>query len=144
VQRIVRELRPEALDDLGLGTALEVLGDRVSEQTGLPVASTLDPDLPELSPEQELVVYRVAQESLTNVVKHSDASQAEVRLARTATGTVLSVRDDGRGLDGRVHAGRGIRGMRERALLIGADLSVESRPEGGVEVRLAIRVGESS
>jgi two-component system, NarL family, sensor histidine kinase UhpB len=138
VQRIVRELRPEALDDLGLASALGVLSDRVSEQTGLRIVRRFDPDLRALDPEEELVVYRIAQESLTNAVRHAEASQAELRLERTATGTVLTVRDDGRGLDGQVIPGKGIRGMRERALLIGAELSVES-PEGrGVEIRLTL------
>jgi two-component system sensor histidine kinase UhpB len=138
VQRIVRELRPEALDDLGLTSALAILTDRVSEQTGLRIVRKLDPDLPALSPEEELVVYRIAQESLTNVVKHASASEAVLELERTPTGTSLSVRDDGCGLDGRWNDGKGIRGMRERALLIGAELSVESPPDGGVEVRLML------
>jgi two-component system sensor histidine kinase UhpB len=138
VQRIVRELRPEALDDLGLATALDVLSDRVSEQTGLRIASRLEADLPPLRPEEELVVYRVAQESLTNVVRHAEASLTELKLEHTSAGTVLSVRDNGRGLDGRTNAGKGIRGMRERAFLIGAELSLQSPPGGGVEVRLVL------
>jgi len=142
VQRIVRELRPEALDDLGLTSALAILSDRVSEQTGLRIVRALDSNLPPLSPEQELVVYRIAQESLTNVVKHADASEAMLSLERTPAGATLRVRDNGRGLDHAGAAGRGIRGMRERALLIGADLSVESPPDGGVEVCLTLKAQE--
>jgi two-component system sensor histidine kinase UhpB len=138
VQRIVRELRPEALDDLGLATALAILCDRVSEQTGLRIVRRLDPDLPAFSPEEELVIYRIAQESLTNVVRHADASEAVLRLERTSAGTSLRVRDNGCGLDDGWSAGRGIRGMRERALLIGADLAVESSRDGGAEVRLTL------
>jgi two-component system, NarL family, sensor histidine kinase UhpB len=143
LQRIVRELRPEALDDLGLSSALAVLSDRVSEQTGLRIVRRLDSDLPTLTPEKELVVYRIAQESLTNVVKHAGASEAVVELETTAACTTLSIRDDGRGLDGWQDAGKGIRGMRERALLIGAELSVDSPPNGGVEVRLTLPSEES-
>jgi two-component system, NarL family, sensor histidine kinase UhpB len=142
VQRIVRELRPEALDDLGLASALAVLSDRISEQTGLSIVRRFDPHLPALSPDEELVVYRIAQESLTNVVKHAEASEVMLMLERTPTGTVLSVRDNGCGLDGRWSAGKGMRGMRERALLIGAELSVGSPPGGGVEVRLTLPAGD--
>jgi two-component system sensor histidine kinase UhpB len=143
VQRIVRELRPEALDDLGLASALAVLSDRLSEQTGLRIVRKLDPGLPALDPDEELVVYRIAQESLTNIVKHAKATQAVLKLERTSGGTMLSVRDDGRGLDGTSSAGKGMRGMRERAFLIGAELSVESPPGAGVEVRLTLPTEET-
>jgi two-component system sensor histidine kinase UhpB len=143
VQRIVRELRPETLDDLGLATALGVLSERVTEHTGIRVARKLDHDLPALTPEEELVAYRIAQESLTNVVKHAHASQAELRLERTPAGVTLSIRDDGRGLDGQLIVEKGIRGMRERALLIGARLTIDSPKAGGVQVRLSLPRDES-
>jgi two-component system sensor histidine kinase UhpB len=143
VQRIIHELRPEALDDLGLASALAVLSDRVSEQTGLRITRKLDSRLPALSPEEELVVYRIAQESITNIVRHAGATEAVLKLERNPTGTILSVRDDGCGLDGHWSAGKGMRGMRERALLIGAELSVDSAPERGVEVRLILPAHEN-
>jgi two-component system, NarL family, sensor histidine kinase UhpB len=143
VQRIIHELRPEALDDLGLASALAVLSDRVSEQTGLRITRKLDSRLPALSPEEELVVYRIAQESITNIVRHAGATEAVLKLERNPTGTILSVRDDGCGLDGHWSAGKGVRGMRERALLIGAELSVDSAPERGVEVRLILPAHEN-
>jgi signal transduction histidine kinase len=135
VQRIVRELRPEALEDLGLATALTVLANRVQEHTGLRIVRRLEHDLPALSRDEELVAYRVAQEALTNVVRHAEASRAELRLERTRDGVSLSVTDDGRGMDG-ANAGTGIRGMQERALLIGARLAIDSSESGGSEVRL--------
>jgi two-component system sensor histidine kinase UhpB len=139
VQRIVRELRPEALDDLGLPSALAVLSDRVSQQTGLRVVRSLDPDIWALSPEEELVIYRIVQEGLTNVAKHARASVAELTLRCTPAGTVLTVKDNGCGFNGRLSTpGKGIRGMRERALLIGAELSVESPAGGGLEIRLIL------
>jgi len=144
VQRIVRELRPEALDDLGLASALAVLSDRISEQTGLRMVRTCDPHLPPLDPEEELVFYRIAQESLTNVVKHAEASEVMLRLERTASGRTLSVRDNGRGFNRGWNAGKGIRGMRERALLIDAELLVESPPDGGVEVQLRLPAKETA
>jgi len=137
VRRIARRLRPEALDDLGLAPALIALSSAFAERTGLRVKKRLTNDLPQLSPEAELAVFRVAQESLTNFARHSGSSLVELQLERVEQGLLLRVRDYGRGLNGERRAG-GIRGMRERALLIGADLSVESHPDGGVEVRLLV------
>jgi two-component system, NarL family, sensor histidine kinase UhpB len=138
LHRILRELRPEALDDLGLPSALATLADRVMERTGLSVSVELDDHLPLLAQEEELVVYRVAQESLTNVIKHSGASVAQLSLKGEESGGVrLAVRDDGRGLNGS-SVGNGMRGMRERAMLVGATLAIEEAPPHGVEVRLVI------
>jgi len=98
-------------------------------------------DLPRLEPEQDLAVYRVAQEGLTNVARHAGAGSAELRLARTADGGVeLRVRDDGRGIAPAEAAtgNSGLAGMRERALLIGARLEIAGRPGEGTEVRLLI------
>jgi two-component system sensor histidine kinase UhpB len=138
VRRIARRLRPEALDELGLHSALAALATAIAEQARIPVERRLQPDLP-LSPDAELVVYRVAQEALTNVVRHAGASRAELELRSRAGATVLRVRDDGRGLAPRaMMSSNGIRGMRERAMLIGADLSIDSPEHGGTEVRLTI------
>jgi two-component system sensor histidine kinase UhpB len=104
------------------------------------VERRLAADLRTLEPDEELVVYRVAQEALTNVARHSEALQAWVTLARSGDGrATLTVRDDGRGFDPAAHArGTGLRGMRERAVLIGASLDVESRPGHGTTVRLRL------
>jgi two-component system, NarL family, sensor histidine kinase UhpB len=144
VRRIVRQLRPEALEDLGLRSALAALTTAFGEQARIKVVRRLD-DGPPLSEEHELVIYRIAQEALTNVVRHADASQVEVRLQRTEEQVVLTVRDDGRGLPADAAASaHGILGMRERAMLIGADVTITSPPSGGTEVRLAIPVGARS
>jgi two-component system, NarL family, sensor histidine kinase UhpB len=140
VQRIGRELRPEALDDLGLVNALIVLCRRIESQARLRVRRSLEWDLPPLSPEVELVIYRVAQEALTNVLRHSDATEVTVSLRRTERSVVLSVSDNGRGLPAEV-AEHGPRGMRERAMLIDAELIVGSGPaDAGTEVVLRIPV----
>src|SRR6185503_2045130 len=97
VRRIASRLRPEALEDLGLQSALSALATAFSEQARLGVERRLDPALP-LSEEQELVVYRVAQEALTNVARHANATQVQLRLERTEQHVVLTVGDDGRGL----------------------------------------------
>ncbi|MFJ8602077.1 HAMP domain-containing sensor histidine kinase [Streptomyces shenzhenensis] len=138
IRRIARRLRPGVLDELGLTRALKAL---TAEFTGpaLAVQSRLDADLPPLARASELVVYRVAQEGLTNTARHAQAHRAELSLRTTATGVELRIRDDGRGIGG-APEGAGIHGMRERALLIGADLGVGPGPGGGTEVRLAVPV----
>src|SRR5947209_1347950 len=120
VRRIAIELRPEALDDLGLASALTVLAERVTEHVGVEVSERIAPDLPPLPAETELVVYRVAQEALTNVARHSASSRAEVALGRDGDRIILTVRDHGLGLPPHSVPGTGIRGMTERASLIDA------------------------
>jgi two-component system sensor histidine kinase UhpB len=143
VRRIAIELRPEALDDLGLPSALAVLVERFSHQLELEVSEQIATDLPRLTPEVELVVYRVAQEALTNVARHSASRVAEVLLRRDGDGLVLMVRDYGIGLPRNAAAGTGIRGMRERAALIGATVTVANHRIGpGCEVRLEVPMGE--
>ena len=138
VRRIASRLRPEALEDLGLQSALSALATAFAEQARVPVERRRDPALP-LSEEHELVVYRVAQEALTNVARHADASQVYLWLERADGQVVLTVRDDGRGLapDAKLSS-HGISGMRERAMLIGAQLTLTEPPTGGTQVQLAI------
>ena len=139
VRRLARRLRPEVLDALGLGAALTNLCERLTEQTGVRIVPQLEPGLPALAADAQLVVYRVAQESLTNVVRHARASSATLRLRREGGEIVLEVRDDGDGFDAeRDEGGSGIRGMRERALLVGARLRIDSRPGDGTAVRLSV------
>jgi two-component system sensor histidine kinase UhpB len=142
VRRIAQRLRPEALDDLGLSSALTALATRFAEQSDVHVVRGLEGGLPALAPEAELAVYRIAQEALTNVARHADARTVELRLRRVEDGLRLTVRDDGRGMDGSSPpVSGGLRGMRERALLVGAALAVEPGPDGGTEVRLDVPVG---
>jgi two-component system sensor histidine kinase UhpB len=139
VRSVARRLRPEALDDLGLRSALLALAARMDGAAGVSVAVRIEPGLPQLGPDVELVIYRVVQESLTNVVRHAGAEQARVELRQDADGVVLGVFDDGGGFDVSArHRGEGLRGMRERALLVGGDLTVESRPGAGTRVRLIV------
>ncbi|HEY2317544.1 MAG TPA: HAMP domain-containing sensor histidine kinase [Solirubrobacteraceae bacterium] len=139
VRRIALELRPEALDDLGLVSALAVLCERFSQRTGIQVGQHLDEHLPELGGDEELVVYRVAQEALTNIARHSGADHAELSLSGRDGGLVVTVADDGRGIRAGGEPGSGIRGMRERAALIGATLEVGTNEQGrGCAVRLEV------
>jgi two-component system, NarL family, sensor histidine kinase UhpB len=143
IRRIVRRLRPEALDDLGLVNALIALTSRLTRQTDTVVERRLTGEHPPLSAEQELVIYRVAQEALTNVMRHAEASRARVTLDAADGRVTLTVSDDGRGMEGGGEAiGSGIEGMRERAMLVGATLEIDSTPDAGTRVRLAVPVEE--
>jgi two-component system sensor histidine kinase UhpB len=139
IRRISRELRPEALDDLGLVNALIALSSKTERQGGVKIARNVSEDLPPLSKEQELVIYRVVQEALTNVLRHAAASHCLIEL-QTRDGRVdLRVSDDGRGMPDHVEdEAIGIEGMRERAMLAGGSLAIESRDGGGTTVRLSI------
>jgi two-component system sensor histidine kinase UhpB len=140
VRGLARRLRPEVLDTLGLVPALRNLCDRLEEGTGLIIRRSLDPDVPPLSPDAELVIYRVAQEALTNVVRHAGVEAATLKLSAADGEVRLVVHDDGVGLseDAAERSAGGIRFMRERALLIGARLEVV-RGERGTDVRLTYR-----
>jgi two-component system sensor histidine kinase UhpB len=140
VRRISRELRPEMLEDLGLVSALTELSTKFAAMSRIAVEREFAPALPALSPEAELAVYRVAQESLTNVARHADASRVRIFLEADGRSVVLRVVDDGRGLgdDGVIDGNGGLRGMHERALLVGGALAVKPARGGGVEVRLEV------
>jgi two-component system, NarL family, sensor histidine kinase UhpB len=140
VRRIARELRPEMLEHLGLVSALTELSRRFADQTGLRIERRFAEELPQLSDEAELAVYRIAQESLTNVARHAGASRVELTLQPGAASVVLRVVDDGRGIDetAALNGHGGLRGMRERAVLVGGALAVKRAHEGGVEVRLEV------
>jgi two-component system sensor histidine kinase UhpB len=137
VRRVLREIRPEVLDQLGLPTALAELADGFTTLTGLTVEQTLDEDMPRLDPSCELAFYRVAQEALTNVARHADAHRAWMELGRERGYVVLSITDDGRGIADHTEGG-GIRGMRERAIQLGGSLAITRRPTGGSNVRLCV------
>jgi two-component system sensor histidine kinase UhpB len=138
VRRLAQELRPELLDHLGLASALSELARSFEERTNLPVEQRLERDLPPLDSEAELVVYRVAQESLTNVARHADANHLLLSLERGKGSVVLRVVDDGRGFSPEHVEGGGLRGIRERALIVRGAAAIKPGPHGGVEVRLEI------
>jgi len=139
VRRISRELRPEMLEHLGLVSALTELTTTFGRVSGIGVEHDFDTSLPKLAPETELAVYRIAQESLTNIARHSNASSVRISLERQPDSVVLAVRDDGRGFDGSLPEEHGgLRSMRERALLVDGALAIRDSPHGGVEVRLEV------
>jgi two-component system sensor histidine kinase UhpB len=139
---LARQLRPTALDDLGLEAALAGLVEDVGRQSGIATAFEAEEsvgsfhDLPD---ELQLVTYRVAQEALSNAVRHSGAAHVRARLTLTRDGLELRVSDDGSGFEpSSPESGLGVAGMRERALLVGAVFEIESRPGIGTRVRLLI------
>jgi two-component system sensor histidine kinase UhpB len=139
--RLARELRPAALDDHGLAAALRTKIGDFAAQTGVDTQLELNAqDLAALAPEAQIVVYRVVQESLSNIARHAGAEHARVEVGREGGEIVARVSDDGRGFGGRpARGGIGLTGMRERALLAGGELSVISAPDHGttIELRLA-------
>jgi two-component system sensor histidine kinase UhpB len=136
-REIATRLRPVALDDLGLVSALTALSARFEDGCGVAVTRRIDPELPAVEHTVELAVYRIAQESLTNVARHAGATAVDMTLAARNGSLRLSVADNGMGLDGS-SPGQGIRGMRERAVLIRGELSLARNPSGGTTVTLTV------
>jgi two-component system sensor histidine kinase UhpB len=141
---LARELRPTALDDHGLLPALRTQVQDFAERTGIDASFRRRGEVPALSDEQQLVVYRVTQESLSNIVQHAAAGRVIVELSSIGR-TVLRITDNGRGLaggaDGRTPArdgGLGLSGMRERALLAGGELSIHSTEGSGTVITLTM------
>lgn len=139
VRDVARRLRPGVLEDLGLLSALAALCTDFSAHSGIHVKRGIAPGLPDLHPEAELVIYRVAQEALTNVARHAGAGTVTMSLSAQGEAVALRITDDGRGLGGH-DEGAGILGMRERALLVTGELTVRTHSEGGTEVRLVVPV----
>ncbi|MDQ3103103.1 MAG: sensor histidine kinase [Actinomycetota bacterium] len=138
---LARQLRPTTLDDLGLSAALAGLVEETGRRSGIVTAFESEGDVKELSPDVQLVAYRIAQEATSNAVQHSGAGHVRVRLLESDGDMELRVSDDGSGFDPSEHgAGLGIAGMRERALLINGVLDIESVPGAGTRVRLRARL----
>jgi two-component system, NarL family, sensor histidine kinase UhpB len=144
VRRTAQELRPEVLDHLGLTSALTNLAHTFSDRTGIPVRRQLTTQLPRLDPKVELVLYRVAQEGLTNAARHSRATEVTLELEHDAHSVVLRVLDNGRGFDGNRVEGGGLRGIRERALIVGGAVAIKPSSSGGAEIRLQVPLAAAS
>lgn len=139
VRAVARQLRPNVLEDLGLRSALAALTTDLFTHVDTHVRRGIMPGLPDLDDATELVVFRVAQEALTNVARHAHARTVELSLGMRGDNLVLTIGDDGVGI-GREAEGTGLRGMRERALLVGGVLDVHKRAGGGTTVTLAVPV----
>lgn len=139
LHQISHRLRPSVLDDFGLASALTTLCHDVSARAGVAVECTV-PAAVELGPDQELAFYRIAQEAVTNAIRHSGGTQITVTLSTSPESVVLVVTDNGSGFRTSPTADAGLRGMRERAVMVGARLTFANRPQGGLEVRLTMPI----
>ncbi len=134
---LARQLRPSVLDDHGLVPALHSQVRDFGDQTRVAASFKIRGTPPRLSPEQQLVIYRVTQESLSNIAQHAGAERVAVELSFVGR-TILRISDDGNGFNGGRNGGLGLSGMRERALLAGGQLTIWSNPGQGTRVELRI------
>ncbi|MGH2982504.1 MAG: sensor histidine kinase [Solirubrobacterales bacterium] len=133
------QLRPTALDDLGLKAAIAGQLEEVGRHREIELRFDSGGDFSDLDDDVQLVVYRVAQEALSNAARHSDAASIDVTLHRRGAGVELKVSDNGRGFSfAAAETGMGIAGMRERALLVDGEVEIHSRPGEGTTVWLRI------
>ncbi len=139
VRDVARQLRPHVLEDLGLRSALAALTTELFTHVDTHVRRGIMPGLPDLDDAVELVVFRVAQEALTNVARHAHARTVELTLSKRGSEVWLRITDDGLGIDPGAD-GTGLRGMRERALLVGGHVDIRRRDGGGTTVDLAVPV----
>jgi signal transduction histidine kinase len=153
LRHLITELRPAALDELGLAPALQALARRAQAIDGLDVQTEIDIDDDggerRLDPELESTLYRVVQEALTNVSRHANATRALISVVQRDGRIVASVTDDGQGLPAggparprtpgeELKGGFGVSGMRERAELVGGEIELAPAPGGGAVMRLSV------
>jgi len=140
VHRFARELRPTVLDDLGLIPALHTFMKSFKEQTGIHVSLSAFAELEQVNGDKRTVLYRVAQEALTNVARHAQASQADVKIQKRDGAVCMRIRDNGQGFPEKsvLRAKKGERlgllGMKERLEMVGGDFSIISAPGKGTTV----------
>jgi two-component system, NarL family, sensor histidine kinase UhpB len=147
VRRFARGLRPPALEELGLEPALESHVRGLAETAGISIRLQAEPMSGGLHPQTELVLYRIAQEALSNAVRHSGADRIDVRLARRGPNVEITVTDNGRGfaadrVGSEEGVGLGLFGMQERASYVGGRVEIVSGPGEGTTVRAAIPLAE--
>ena len=148
VRNISLDLRPSMLDDLGLMASLRWYLDRQSQISGIKIEFVGDPSIERFTPEMETTCFRIVQEALTNVLRHAQATEVHVEVARCDGGLKLVMRDNGIGFDlsdamehARSGDSSGLLGMEERALVAGGELDITSDPEKGTEITLVIPTG---
>jgi signal transduction histidine kinase len=147
LRRLSRELRPSILDDLGLGPALDWLARGMAERSG--IAITVDAAVERLPATVETALYRIAQEALTNAVRHARASRVQIEVRRSGGSVWLAIRDDGQGFDvdptlaRRGDRGLGLIGIRERVEVLGGQLIIESEKGTGTALWVTLPIGES-
>jgi signal transduction histidine kinase len=137
-RRIIEDLRPSSLANLGLTAALEILAREFSERSGIEIASSLEPV--QLDEGTQLTVYRIVQESLTNVGKYAEASQVDIGVREYSNHIEVEIRDDGKGFDVRSTkpSTHGLAGMRHRVEAAGGRLTVHSQPGQGTRIQASL------
>ena len=146
VRKLCTELRPGILDDLGLLPAVEWQAREFSKRTGLPCTVQFEAEQLDLNTDRSTALFRIFQEILTNVTRHAQASRVEASMRQAEGQAVLEVADNGRGIDPAKLAGKnslGLLGMRERAHLLGGDVTIVGRPGQGTTVTVKIPLNES-
>lgn len=138
LRRLAHELRPTALDDLGLAAALRSQIDQFGAKTQIETRLLVGGDVDDFREDEQLVVYRIVQESLSNAARHSQARHITVTVRRKGARGVVQISDDGRGIDPQAIRGHGLAGMRERARQAGGRLDVLSTPGGGTTIELEL------
>lgn len=144
VHRFARELRPPQLDDLGLTPALRSFMTDFTKRTNIPIRATVSAAVEQLDSDRKTVLYRVAQEALTNVARHAQASLVRVSIQRAPGSVGMEIHDNGKSfrvdrvLGAKRPARLGLLGMRERVEMVGGTFSVESAPGAGTSVRAQI------
>ncbi|HEX5397718.1 MAG TPA: sensor histidine kinase [Verrucomicrobiae bacterium] len=149
VHRFARELRPTALDDLGLIPALHTFMKNFTEQTGIRVSLSAFSAIKEVKGDKRNVLYRVAQEALTNIARHAQASRAEVKIQKLADAICMEIKDNGKGFPAeRVQQAKknqqlGLLGMRERVQMVNGSFSVHSAVGKRTSIRVQIPLGKN-
>jgi len=136
VRRIAHNLRPYQLDRLGLTLAVEGLIRTMNETSGVRFAADIDDLDACFSPEERILLFRIVQEAITNILKHAAATEAEVRIVRRAYEARILVRDNGKGVE--AEHGFGLRGIEERATMLGGHLQVQTSAGAGTTILVTI------
>lgn len=147
LRRIASDLRPRTLDDLGLAAALEWQGQEFEKRTGIHCHLVLPQEPLHLDPERSTAIFRIFQESLTNVTRHSQATSVEARLEIKEDQIIFRVQDNGKGFDpeeAKAKKSLGLVGMQERALLLKGEVSIEGIPGSGTTMILRIPLSPSA
>ena len=142
LNRLINDLRPAALERLGLAGALRALAEESAARGAIEIEAKIELGTEQASGDVERIVYRLVQEALTNILKHAEASHVEVSAEEAESTIRIRVHDDGSGFDPASTAGRGLSGMRERIELFGGQIEVTSEPGAGTDIAATVPLGE--
>jgi signal transduction histidine kinase len=146
VRRLALDLRPMALDDLGLVPAIRWYVRQCAERNGIEIKLSVANTLQRLPADLEIVLYRAVQEGLTNIIRHAQAQHADVSLEQSGKAVWLTISDDGKGIQPSLNhrGGMGLEGMRERVMLVGGKFRLDSAPGAGTQIVIELPAGVES